>query len=75
MGVRIRTVFQVLGVDPMASSALVDALLGLDDGLRSEWRGPNDDRPPRKLTRSELSRLLHPFRIGSKTVLAATTPA
>jgi hypothetical protein len=64
----IRTVFQERGVDRIASSALVDALLGLDDGLWSEWRGPNDDRPPRKLTQGELSRLLRPFGIRPKTI-------
>jgi hypothetical protein len=37
---------------------LVEALIGLGDGLWNEWRGPKDDRPPRKLTQGELSRLL-----------------
>jgi hypothetical protein len=64
----IRIVFQARGVDRMASAALVAALLGLDHGLWSEWRGPNDDRPPRKLTQGELSRLLRPFGIWPKTI-------
>jgi hypothetical protein len=67
----IRIVFQARGVDRMASSALVAALLGLDHGLWSEWRGPNDDRPPRKLTQGELSRLLRPFGIWPKTIWPA----
>jgi hypothetical protein len=67
----IRTVFQALGVDRIASLALVEALIGLDDGLWNEWRGPNDDRPPRKLTQGELSRLLRPFGIRSKTIWPA----
>jgi hypothetical protein len=67
----IRTVFQVRGVDRIASSALVDALLGLDDGLWNEWRGPDDDRTPRKLTQGELSRVLRPFGIRPKTIWPA----
>jgi hypothetical protein len=66
----IRIVFQARGVDRMASSALVAALLDLDD-VWSEWRGPNDDRPPRRLTQGELSRLLRPFGIWPKTIWPA----
>jgi hypothetical protein len=36
----IRTVFQARGVDRIASSALIEALLGLEAGFWSEWRGP-----------------------------------
>ena len=64
----IRTVFQARGVDRITSLALVEALLGLDDGLWNEWRGPSDDRQPRKLTQGELSRLLRPFGIRPKTI-------
>ena len=67
----IRTVFQARGVDRIASSALVEALTGLDDGLWHEWRGPNDDRSPRNLTRGELSQLLRPFCIRPKTIWQA----
>jgi hypothetical protein len=67
----IRTVFQAHGVDRIASSALVAALLGLDYDLWSEWRGPNDDRPPRRLTQGELSRQLRPFGIWPKTIWPA----
>jgi hypothetical protein len=42
----VRTVFEALGFDRIASLALIR----LDDGLWNEWQGPNDDRPPRKLT-------------------------
>jgi hypothetical protein len=38
-----------LGFDRVASSALAEALIGLDDGLWNEWHGPHDDRPPRNL--------------------------
>jgi Protein of unknown function (DUF3631) len=64
----VRTVFEALGFDRVASSALVEARIGLDDGLWNEWRGPNDNRPPRKLTQGELSRLLRPFGIRPKTI-------
>jgi hypothetical protein len=67
----IRTVFQTRAIDRIASSALVEELLGLDEGLWTEWRGPNDDRPSRKLTQSELSRLLRPFGIRPKTIWPA----
>jgi hypothetical protein len=67
----IRGVFQALGVDRIASSALVEELIGLDDGLWNEWRGPNDDRPPRALTQGEMSRLLRPFGIRPKTIWPA----
>jgi len=60
----IRTVFTVLGVDRITSATLVEALLKLDDGLWTEWRGVNDDRP----ARTELARLLRPFEIRPKTV-------
>jgi hypothetical protein len=64
----IRTIFQTRGFDRIASSALVEALLELDDGAWNEWRGPRDDRQPRKLTRGELSRLLSPFDIRPRTI-------
>jgi hypothetical protein len=69
----IRTIFQGLGpmVDRIASLALVEALLGLEDGLYNEWRGPHDDRAPRKLTQGELSRLLRVFGIRSRTIWPA----
>jgi hypothetical protein len=46
---------------------VVEALLVLDDGLSSEWRGRGDNRPARKLTQGELSRLLRPFGIRPRT--------
>ena len=52
----------------MASSALVEELIGLDDGQWGEWRGLNDDRPPRKLTQPQLAQLLRPFGIRPTTI-------
>jgi hypothetical protein len=64
----IRTILDRLGVDRIASACLIEELLALDDGLWGDWRGPNDDRPPRKLNQSELARLLRPFGVYPKTV-------
>jgi Protein of unknown function (DUF3631) len=64
----IRAIFLALGIDRIASATLVEALLALDDGLWHDWRGPKDDRPPRKLTQSELARLLRPFEIRPRTI-------
>lgn len=63
----IRTVFDTLGVDRLASAALIEALLQLDDSLWHDWRGPRDDRPARKLNQSELARLLRPFDIRPRS--------
>ena len=67
----IRTVFQARGVDRITSLALVEALIGLDDGLWNEWRGRNDDRPARELTQGEMAGLLRPFGIRPKTIWPA----
>jgi Protein of unknown function (DUF3631) len=67
----IRTVFWVRGIDRIASADLVKALIELDDGLWADWRGPQDDRPPRKLTQSELARLLRAFEIRPRTIWPA----
>jgi hypothetical protein len=64
----IRTVFQVEGADRIASATLVKELIGLDDGQWGEWRGLNDDGPPRKLTQPQLAQLLRPFGIKSRTI-------
>jgi hypothetical protein len=69
--VDIRGVFLAFGVDRITSVALVEALVSLDDGFWHEWRGVSDDRPPRKLTQSELARLLRPFGIRPKTIWPA----
>ena len=64
-------VFDTMGVDRISSLALVEALHAIEDGLWLDWRGPNDDRPPRKLNQSELARLLRPFGIRPKTIWPA----
>jgi hypothetical protein len=67
----IKTVFMARGVDRIGSKVLIEALLALDDGMWNEWRGPNDDRQPRKLSQGELARLLRPFGIKPKTIWPA----
>jgi hypothetical protein len=67
----IRRIFEALGVDRITSLALVEALLALEDGLWHDWRGPQDDRPPRKLSQSELARLLRAFDIRPRTIWPA----
>jgi Protein of unknown function (DUF3631) len=67
----IRCVFEALGVDRIGSLALVEALLALEDGSWHDWRGPQDDRPPRKLNQSELARLLKAFNIRPRTIWPA----
>jgi hypothetical protein len=64
----IRTAFNTLGADRMTSAALVDALIEIDDGLWHDYRGPKDDRPPRKLTQADLAQLLRPFNIRPRTI-------
>jgi putative DNA primase/helicase len=64
----IRTIFQARNVDRIGSAALIEALVELGDGRWAEFRGVNDDRPPRKLTQPQLALLLRPFGIGSRTI-------
>src|SRR5262245_7254639 len=67
----IHSVFDALGVDRLTSAALVEALLALEDSLWHDWRGLRDDRPARKLSQSELARLLRPFSIRPHVIWPA----
>jgi Protein of unknown function (DUF3631) len=64
----IRRIFLARGIDRITSATLIEALLALDEGFWADWRGPNDDRPPRKLNQSDLSRLLRPFQIRPRSI-------
>jgi Protein of unknown function (DUF3631) len=64
----IRTIFQVCEIDRIASAVLVEQLIQLDDGQWGEFRGPDDNRAPRKLTQPQLAQLLRPFGINSRTI-------
>src|SRR5262249_52964511 len=63
----IRTVFEMRNSDRILSAILVEDLIALDD-FWLNWRGPQDDRPPRKLNQNGLAELLGPFGIGTRTV-------
>ncbi len=60
--------FEQQSVDRLTSAALVSALLRLGDGDWNEWRGIKEDRPPHKLTSSELAAMLRPFHIAPRTI-------
>ena len=64
----VRTIFQAGEIERIGSAALVEQLIGLDEGQWGEWRGPYDDRPPSKLTQPQLAQLLRPFGINSRTI-------
>ena len=57
MLIDIRTTFDTLGVDRIPSAELLDKLHELEDGMWLEWRGPNEDQHPHKLTANELYRV------------------
>jgi hypothetical protein len=72
----LRKVFNALplprwGMDRATGAYLVEALLSLEDSCWAEYRGVNDDRPPRKLTQNLLAQLLRPFGIRPKTIWPA----
>lgn len=68
-------VFDTMGVDRISSLALVEALHAIEDGLWLDWRGPNDDRPPRKLNQSETRPVVAPIRDQAKDDMAGATSA
>jgi len=76
LGVRlledIRDLFDLRpGIDRLTSAAMVDCLLELPDGLWSEWRGPQDNQVPHRMSQGGLATMLAPFGIRSRTNLAS----
>jgi hypothetical protein len=67
----IRTVFDACPVDRISSAGLIECLVEVEDGIWYDYRGPNDDRPSRKLNQSELARLLRRFQIRPRTIWPA----
>jgi hypothetical protein len=64
----IRTVLdETRKTDRILGVVLVEDLIALDD-FWLNWRGPQDDRLPRKLTQNGLAELLSPFGIRTRTV-------
>jgi hypothetical protein len=79
----IRTIFDRLGVDRIASErkkddprpSLIRELLALDDGLWDEYRGSDGKQRPHGLTARELGGLLRrSFRIGPRTIRFSPGP-
>jgi hypothetical protein len=64
----IRRILDRLGVDRLAGKILMVELHDLEEALWSEWRGAGGNRQPRKLSQAELSVLLRPSRIVSKSI-------
>jgi Protein of unknown function (DUF3631) len=60
----IRGIFDASGLDRITSAELLARLHALPDGIWLEWRGPNDDQLPHKLTANELARMLGGSRFG-----------
>ena len=63
----IRQIFEVRGVDRLASKLLLADLLALDE-MWSEWRGVRGDEHPRKLTQGAIALLLNPFGIRPRNI-------
>lgn len=66
----IRDIFNRLRTDVLHSATLVAELLALEDGMIpwAEWRGVRNNQQPRKLTSSELARLLQAFQIRPRSI-------
>jgi hypothetical protein len=56
-----------------ASTGSADLVVAMHDleSMWLNWRGPKDDRPPHKLTQSELARLLKPFHVHPRSIWPA----
>jgi hypothetical protein len=67
----IREIFEGHRVDRIASAALVEVLLDLEDAPWAEWRGVKDDQPPRQLTQPTLASLLKTFHIRPRSIWPA----
>jgi hypothetical protein len=64
----IRDVFNATSVDRISSAILLEKLHAIEMGMWMEWRGPNDDQQPHKLTANELARAVRSFGIHPRTV-------
>jgi hypothetical protein len=64
----IRGIFDQRGVDRLFSEVLVAALNDLDDSMWCEWRGPQGDKQPHRLSQGGLAQILALFGIRSRTI-------
>ena len=64
----IRCIFDQRRTDRLASEELVAALNDPDDSMWCEWRGPQGDQQPRRLSQGGLAQMLLPFGIRPRTI-------
>ncbi len=64
----IQVIFNGAGVDRISSADLVAALIDLNDGPWSEWRGRNNNQQPRPISPTQLTQLLRSFRIQPRSM-------
>ena len=64
----IRVVFDTFHLDRIWIEQLVEALLNMPDSQWLDWRGPDGDEQPHKLTTRELRRVLRSFGILAHTI-------
>jgi hypothetical protein len=64
----IRIVFDTFHVDRFWIEQLVEALLNMPNSQWLDWRGPDGDQQPHKLTTRELRRVLRSFGILAHTI-------
>jgi hypothetical protein len=63
-----RDVFDALGVDRIFSKDLLGKLHEIEGGMWLEWRGPQGDQQPHKLTAREMAQMYRDFKIKPRTV-------
>jgi hypothetical protein len=64
----IRSIFDQRGVDRLSSEVLVAALNDIEDSMWCEWRGPQGDQQPHRLSQGGLAQMLVPFGIRPRTI-------
>jgi hypothetical protein len=64
----IRCIFDQRRVDRLFSEELVAALNDISDSMWCEWRGPQGEQQPRRLSQSALAQMLMPFGIRPRTI-------
>jgi len=64
----IRGIFDQRGVDRLFSEVLVAALNDIEDSIWYDWRGPQGDQQPHRLSQGGLAQMLAPFGIRPRTI-------
>jgi hypothetical protein len=68
----IRETFHRRACTRITSADLIEELVAIESSPWAEWRGLQDNQQARPLTRNELARLLHPFKIRPRTIWPAS---